>query len=97
VHDVFHENVLKPYTKNNDELFPKRETLPHYDFGDDPNNEWVVNEISDHKWSPNLMFKVLWELGDSTWEHLDVVEELQALDQYLELKGVTEPLQLRQK
>jgi len=97
IHDVFHENVLKRYIGNNDELFPKRETRPHYDFSDDPDNEWVVNEIIDHKWSPNLMLKVLWELGDSTWEHLSVVEELQALDQYLELEGVTEPLQLRRK
>ena len=68
--------------------------MPHYDFGDDPDNEWVVKEITNHKWSLNLMFEVQWEYGDSTWESLDVVNDLQALDDYLALEGVTEPLRL---
>ena len=38
------------------------------------------------------MFKVRWELGDATWEPLDVVEDLEALDHYLELEGVTSRL-----
>ena len=95
VHDVFHENVLKPFMPNNDQLFPKREALMHYEFGNDPEQEWIVRAIEDHKWSPNLLFKVRWEYGDATWEPLDVVKELEALDQYLELEGVTEPLRLR--
>jgi transposase InsO family protein len=97
VHDVFHENVLKPFVRNNDELFPGREALPHYDFGDDPDREWIVKNIVEHKWAPGLLFKVQWEYGDSTWESLSVVEELQALDNYLELEGVSDPLQLRRK
>src|SRR6266704_4029850 len=97
IHDVFHENVLKPYVRNNEELFPGCEALPHYDFGDDPDNKWVIKEITDHKWLLNLVFKVQWEYGDSTWEPLDIVNELQALDSYLELEGVTDPLQLQQK
>jgi len=71
--------------------------LPHYDFGDDPDNEWIIREITNHKWSLNLMFEVQWELGDSTWESLEVVDELQALDNYLALEGVTDPLRLCQK
>ena len=66
--------------------------LPHYDLGDDPDNEWIIREITNHKWSLNLMFEVQWELGDSTWESLEVVDELQALDNYLALEGVTDPL-----
>ena len=66
IHDIFHENILKRYIGNNNELFPKQETHPHYDFGDDPDNEWVINEIIDHKWSPNLMLKVLWVLTYNT-------------------------------
>ena len=97
VHDVFHENVLKLHIPNNDELFPKRDALKHYDFGNDPEQEWVVQSILDHRWSPNLEFKIQWQYGDSTWEPLDVVNDLEALDQYLELEGVTEPLRLRRK
>jgi len=97
VHDVFHENVLKPFIPNNDELFPKRDALKHYDFGNDPDHEWVVQSITDHRWSPNLEFKVQWQYGDSTWELLTIVDDLEALDQYLELEGVTEPLRLRRK
>ena len=97
IHDVFHENVLKPFIRNNEKLFPGREVLPHYDFGDDPDNEWVVKEITDHKWSPNLVFKVQWEYGDSTWEPIDMVNELQALDVYLELEGVDNPIHLHRK
>ena len=40
------------------------------------------------------MFLVRWELGDSTWEPLEVVAELEALDRYLELEGVSDPLKL---
>ncbi|KIL56334.1 hypothetical protein M378DRAFT_57012, partial [Amanita muscaria Koide BX008] len=88
VHDVFHENVLKPFTGNNEQLFPKREALAHYEFGNDPEQEWIVHANEDHKWSPNIMFKVRWEYGDSTWEPLNVVIDLEALDHYLELEGV---------
>ena len=43
------------------------------------------------------MFKVCWELGDATWEPLNVVRDLVALDQYLELKGVTRPFDLQRR
>ncbi|KIL54080.1 hypothetical protein M378DRAFT_50390, partial [Amanita muscaria Koide BX008] len=49
--------------------------------------EWVVQSILDHRWSPNLEFKIQWQYGDSTWEPLDVANDLEALDQYLELEG----------
>jgi hypothetical protein len=96
VHNVFHEKLLKPFVKNDDSKFPKRENRVSYDIGDDPEQEWVVHSIVDHRWSPNLMFRVRWELGDSTWEPLEVVEELEALDRYLELEGVSTPSSLRQ-
>ena len=97
VHDVFHENVLRPFKGNNETQFPKCKTLMHYDFGDDPEQEWVVQSIEDHKWSPNLQFMVRWEYGDAMWEPLGVVQELEALDQYLELQGVMEPPSLTRK
>jgi len=97
IHDMFHEGLLKPFVTNNPERFPKREALPFYDFGIDLEQEWIVQSIEDHKWSPNLMFKVRWEYGDSTWEPLDVVEELEALDSYLELNGAAKPHDLLRK
>ena len=69
----------------------------HYDFGDNPEQEWVIRSIEDHKWSPNLQFKVCWEYGDAMWEPLSIIQELEALDQYLELQGVMEPLSLTRK
>jgi hypothetical protein len=94
IHDVFHEKLLKTYITNNDNKFPKRETHVPYDIGNDPEQEWVVESIEDHKWSPRLLFKVRWAIGDTTWESLHVVDELEALDQYLELEGVSRPSDL---
>lgn len=97
IHDTFHEKVLKPHIKNDPKLFPKCKTCVHYNVGNEPDQEWVVSSIEDHKWSPMLMFKVRWELGDLTWEPLDVVEDLEALDDYLELEGIQEPADLQRK
>jgi hypothetical protein len=97
IHDIFHEKVLKLYVKNDAKRFPKRKTRIQYDVGNYPDQEWVVHSIEDHKWSPGLTFRVRWELGDATWEPLDVVKDLEALDQYLELKGVMRPSELRRK
>ena len=97
IHNVFHESLLKPFTPNDVESFPRCEALPFYDLGNDPEQEWVVHSIEDHKWSPNLTFKVCWEYGDSTWEPLNIVKELEALDNYLDLNGATEPQDLHRK
>jgi hypothetical protein len=97
IHDVFHEKVLKSHNENDAKQFPKCETRVQYDVGNDPDQEWVIHSIEDHKWSPGLTFKVRWELGDSTWEPLEVVKELEGLDHYLKLEGVTRPSDLRRK
>ncbi len=97
IHNVFHESVLRPYVVNDDARFPKRETRVHVDIGNDPDQEWVIRAIEDHRWAPGLKFLVRWELGDASWEPLKVVEELEALDHYLELEGVCDPRKLRRK
>ena len=38
-----------------------------------------------------LEFKVVWDIGDVTWETLDNCQELLALDSYLEIKGIRDP------
>ena len=97
IHNMFHESVLHPYVVNDDTRFPKRETCVNVNIGTDPEEEWVICSIEDHHWSPGLKFLVHWELGDTSWEPLKVVNELEALDHYLELEGVDSPYKLRRK
>ena len=42
---AFHTNLVQPYIKNNDILFPKRDTKVYYDLGNDKDQEWLVEEI----------------------------------------------------
>jgi hypothetical protein len=91
IHPTFHADKLRPYQPNNDALFPKREAKSFYDFGTDPDAEWIVNEIVAHKRAPHLLFQVEWAYGDYTWEPTQGVNELAALDRYLELHGVSRP------
>ena len=86
INPTFHTNLVRPYIKNNDILFPKRDTKVFYDFGNDEDQEWLVEEILAHKWTNNnLEFQVKWMLGDITWEPLSSCKDLEALDVYLEL------------
>ena len=67
-------------------MFPKRDTKVFYDFGNDKDQEWLVEEILAHKWAnKNLELQVKWTLGDVTWEPLSSCKDLEALDVYLEL------------
>ena len=86
-----------PYVKNNDVLFPKREAKLYDDFGNNDEQEWFIDEILAHKWTNNdLELQVKWMLGDVTWEPIDSCKKLEALDTYLELRGVTHPWNLLQ-
>ena len=77
----------RPYIKNIDILFPpKKDTKVYYDFGNDKDQEWLVEEILAHKWNHNdLELQVKWLVGDVTWELLSSCKDLEALDIYLEL------------
>ena len=46
---TFHTNLVRPYIKNNDILFPKREARSYYYFGNNDKQEWFINEILAHK------------------------------------------------
>lgn len=95
IHPRFHVSRLRKHVANDDDRFPRREVRTFYDFGDDSEAEWLVDEIVDHEWKGNsLRFRVKWDQGDLTWEPLKDCEELEALDNYLELRGVKEPGEL---
>ena len=97
INPMFHTSLVWPYIKNNDILFPKRDTKAYYDFGNNKDQEWLVEEILAHKWTNNdLEFQVKWMVGDVTWELLSSCKELEALDVYLELWGVKTPQSLLQ-
>ena len=49
INPTFHTNLVQPYIKNNDILFPKRDTRVFYDFGNDKDQEWLVKETLAHK------------------------------------------------
>ena len=84
-----------PYIKNNDILFPKRDTKVYYDFRNNEDQEWLVEKTLAHKWTKNdLKFQVKWTAGDVTWEPLSFCKELEALDNYLELQGSKAPWDL---
>lgn len=95
IHPTFHANVLRPAVPNDDAKFPNREATFFYDFGDDPEREWLVSEIVDHKFEKNsIEFKVLWDTGETTDEPLQVCKDLAALDRYLKLHNVEKWRQL---
>ena len=78
---TFHTNLVWPYVKNNDVLFPKREAKLYYNFGNNDEQGWFVNETLPHKWTNNtLELQVKWTSGDVTWEPIDSCKKLEALD-----------------
>jgi transposase InsO family protein len=95
IHPTFHVSLLKPHIPNDDARFPTRDVRVFYDFGQDADVEWEVDEILAHQWvGKALKFLVKWNLGDSTWEPLKHCNQLRALDEYLSLRGVKSPAQL---
>ena len=98
INPTFHTNLVWPYIKNDDILFPKRDTKVFYDFGNNKDQEWLVKEKLAHKWTNNnLELQVKWTLGDITWEPLSSCKDLEALDTYLELQGAKAPQDLLQR
>jgi hypothetical protein len=98
IHPNFHSSLLRPYEPNDDSLFPSRESKHFYDFGMPDDDEWFVDEIIDHRWKgKSVEFNVRWTAGDNTWEPYSHVQDLEALDHYYALLGVTRWQNLPQK
>jgi hypothetical protein len=91
VHPTFHARKLRRHEANDDSLFPNREVKVFYDFGGREDGEWLVDAIIGHRWSnKRVEFEVRWNLGDTTWEPYTHVKDLEALDEYLALQGVSD-------
>jgi hypothetical protein len=87
----FHATRLRKHEPNDDVLFPNQEDKVWYDFGDDEEEEWLVDAITGHCWiRKRIEFEVRWNLGDTTWELIAYIEELEALDAYLAVQGETD-------
>ena len=53
-------------------------------------NKWLIDEIMGHRFvSKSIEFNVRWTAGDYTWEPYAHVRDLEALDHYYALMGVT--------
>ena len=91
LYPTFHSSLLRRHEINDDGLFPSREPKLFYDFGQPDAEEWYVDDIVGHRWTGNkIEFHVKWSLGDHTWEPYSSCSELEALDRYLELQGITD-------
>lgn len=88
IHPKFHVSRLRRHEPNDSILFPHRDTQVFYDMGTSDDQEWLVDSISAHGWNgKTLLFHVHWNLGDDSWEPVANVDELAALDEYLEALG----------
>ena len=90
IHPTFHISQLATHEPNDLLLFPGQDAQIYYDFSENPEKELQVHEILDHIWDLDniLWFRVKWTAGDLTWEPIVNVDELIALDNYLELHAV---------
>ena len=90
IHPTFHISRLWRHEPNDEKLFPNREAQVFYDLGMPADAEWYVDHIMEHRGKGRtLRFRVKWSLGDETWEPLANVDDLSALDEYLETQGVS--------
>lgn len=95
VHNKFHISLLRPYVESDAVLFPDRTKPEPYDFGAPDSAEEMVEAIVDHEWHRGkLWFNVLWSGGDQTLEPITKCKKLKALDAYLELQGISNPINL---
>jgi hypothetical protein len=81
IHSSFHVNLLRPFQKNDNLFFLKRQVHAEYDFSNAEDEEWLVDEIITHGWERNKVSSLVqWNLGDTTWERYMECQELSALD-----------------
>ncbi|KDQ49405.1 hypothetical protein JAAARDRAFT_85535, partial [Jaapia argillacea MUCL 33604] len=50
IHPVFHASLLRKHKASDDVLFPRQESRVPYNFGEDNEAEWLVEERTSHPW-----------------------------------------------
>jgi hypothetical protein len=71
-------------------MFPGHESKCFYDFRMLDNDEWLVDKITGHNFTGrSIEFNVRWTARDHTWEPSTNVKDLEALDHYFPLMGVS--------
>jgi hypothetical protein len=95
LHNNFHVKLIRPHVPSDEQFFPNRPSAKEYDFGIGE-SELYVEEIQDHRYiGRRIELSVLWTTGEITWEPLAACQQLTALDDYLNLRGVEKPIELR--
>src|SRR5882762_6933150 len=90
IHPRFHVSLLRLFKPNDDTLSPGQESKHFYDFGMPDDDKWLVNKIMGHHFiGKSIEFNVRWTAGDHIWEPYVYVKDLEALDHYYALMGVT--------
>jgi len=90
IHPRFHVSLLRPFEPNDNTLFPGWESKYFYNFWMPDDDEWVVDKIMGHHFiGKSIEFNVRWTAGDHIWEPYVYVKDLEALDHYYALMGVT--------
>jgi hypothetical protein len=51
---TFHASLIQHYMLNDSHRFPQREAKSFYDFANDNEQEWLVDEIIAHQWVSNM-------------------------------------------
>ncbi|KAG8680377.1 hypothetical protein FRC11_002574, partial [Ceratobasidium sp. 423] len=84
-----------PHIPNDDNKFPGHANAGIITLTDEP-KEWAIDSILQHVGKGKEMsFKVKWKNGDVTWEPYHTIKHLDALEEYLELQGVSNMLGLK--
>ena len=57
--------LVRKFVANNNKLFPKQDAKSFYDFSQDDEQEWLIEEITSHPWLnlKELELEVRWMLG----------------------------------
>jgi hypothetical protein len=94
IHPTFHVSLLQPHHPSDDNLFPNRINIFTYEFATQKEaGELFIHEIVSHRFTSSRRKKlgllIHWEDGDFTWEPYSKISELAAIDDYCQLKGVS--------
>ena len=88
---VFHTSEVKPFTENNDNLFPSRALVPPDPVTVNGQQEFFIDKIVDERKRGKKLYKVRWQgegpEGD-LWLPAEEVSECEALDRWIARRAI---------